>query len=329
MHFRLPLWLAIFALIALGTASAQTPAPSTLKEGQIIVAKVHGKVSMLLNGVTSDLHDKDRVNQSATITTGADSSVILVFSNGASTQLSSDTTLVIEKFLQDPFSADIKVAELETEPTTSQTQLRLAKGELVGKVVHLNEKGGSTFTVKTPVGAAGIRGTTFRIVFRPTGNGQAFAFSLSTAEGRVLFEGEMGPGGTTPGTPNGGQPGNGQGNGGVSVPTGQEIVVVVNADVNPTTGVVTITAPPVITSTTKVSPETQATITLAAQTIVTAVATTTFTPTPPSGGNSNSGQSQDQQKDQKKDDKKDETPPPPPSPSSTNPVSNLTGGAGQ
>jgi hypothetical protein len=323
MHFRLPLWLAIFAFVALGTASAQTPAPpapsSTLKEGQIIVAKVHGKVSMLLNGVTSDLHDKDRVSQSATITTGADSSAILVFSNGASTQLSSDTTLVIEKFLQDPFSADIKVAELETEPTTSQTQLRLAKGELVGKVVHLNEKGGSTFKVKTPVGAAGIRGTTFRIVFRPTGDGQAFAFSLSTAEGRVLFEGETGAGGPNPGTPNGGQPGNGQGNGGVFVPTGEEIVVVVNADVNPTTGVVTITAPPVITSTTQASAETQAAIIQSAQTIVTAIGTTTFTPTSPSGGNPSGGQSQDQ----KKDEKKDASPPP------TTPVDNLTGGAGK
>jgi len=54
-------------------------------------------------------------------------------------------------------------------------------------VEHLNTA--SSYSIKTPVGAAGIRGTTFRIVFRPSSDGKAFTFTLSTGEGKVLFTG--------------------------------------------------------------------------------------------------------------------------------------------
>src|SRR5437762_2218032 len=63
-----------------------------------------------------------------------------------------------------------------------------------GTVKTLNRAAGSTFSVSTPAGAAGIRGTTFRIVYRPTGDGQAFLFELSTSEGVVFFEGITGAG---------------------------------------------------------------------------------------------------------------------------------------
>ena len=56
---------------------------------------------------------------------------------------------------------------MKQEPGTSVTKLNLTRGELVGRVVHLNVDKGSEFTVRTPVGAAGIRGTIFRIIFRP------------------------------------------------------------------------------------------------------------------------------------------------------------------
>lgn len=60
---------------------------------------------------------------------------------------------------------------------------------MVGNVKTLNHAAESMFSVSTPAGAAGIRGTTFRIVYRPTGNGQAFNYQLSTSEGVVIFEG--------------------------------------------------------------------------------------------------------------------------------------------
>src|SRR5204863_3545758 len=105
------------------------------------------------------------------------------------------------------------VAALTNEPTVSRTNLRLEFGEMVGNVKTLNRAAGSAFSVSTPAGAAGIRGTTFRIVYRPTGNGQAFSFQLSTSEGIVLYEctTQVGPAA-------------------VSVPLGQEIQVIAQVD---------------------------------------------------------------------------------------------------
>lgn len=196
--------------------------------GQIFAKQVVGKVSVQLNGATTDIKNDDAISQASTVITAKESSVVLVFSNGATVQLGAETTMVIEQFLQDPFAATLSMADLVEEPTTSKTKLHLMKGELVGKVAHLKRDQGSEFTVQTPVGAAGIRGTTFRIVFRPSGTGQAFAvFSLSTVEGQVLFQqGAQPQGGVqAPGQaqqPQGGQgQGQGQGDAGQGVAQGQ------------------------------------------------------------------------------------------------------------
>jgi hypothetical protein len=188
---------------------------------------------------------------------------------------------------------------------------------LLGKVAHLKQEQGSYFTVQTPVGAAGIRGTTFRIVFRPTGTGQAFAFSLSTVEGNVNFQAGQANGAAQGGTPQGGptqgQPGTPtpgtEANGGVPVVTGQEVVVTVSVDVNQQTGQVTVTAPPTVTSTQPISVETQAALVQQAQTLATTAASTSFTPTSPANGAGNaapnSGNGEKQQDDQSKDKQSD------------------------
>jgi hypothetical protein len=98
---------------------------------------------------------------------------------------------------------------------------------MVGNVKTLNRAAGSNFSVSTPAGAAGIRGTTFRIVYRPTGDGQAFNFELSTSEGVVLFEG------TTP-----------DGAAAVNVGVGQQIVLV--ATLNPATNTMLVSMPAVV-----------------------------------------------------------------------------------
>ena len=54
--------------------------------------------------------------------------------------------------------------------------------------MHLNVDQGSEFSVQTPVGAAGIRGTIFKVTFRPGKNGKVF-FTVTTAEGVVVFKG--------------------------------------------------------------------------------------------------------------------------------------------
>jgi hypothetical protein len=56
---------------------------------------------------------------------------------------------------------------------------------MVGSVKKLNTA--SSYSIKTPVGAAGIRGTVYRIVFQRLPNEKAF-FTVSTAEGKVVMQ---------------------------------------------------------------------------------------------------------------------------------------------
>src|SRR3982751_1037028 len=109
MHHRLPVWLFIFLFVAFASARRPTPAaaaadPLPSQPGQISAAKVNGSVHVKVAGQTRDLHNGDFVEQAATVSTELNSSVVLVFSNGATTQLGADTTLTIDEFLQDPFA---------------------------------------------------------------------------------------------------------------------------------------------------------------------------------------------------------------------------------
>ncbi|MEX2044354.1 MAG: FecR domain-containing protein [Opitutus sp.] len=310
MHKRFLSWLCFFALAAVIPLHAQTTtaAPAAMPPGMVLVAKVSGTVTMLLQGVQTPIKVDDRIPQTATVITGQDaaSSVVLVFSNGATTQLGSDTELVIEEYLQDPFASTVRVADMVEEPSVSRTKLKLNRGELVGNVKKLQHSRGSSFTVQTPVGAAGIRGTTFRIVFRPSGTGQAF-FQLSTADGNVGFSQGQGGGGTDPGAGGGAPAGGtdpGAGGGGtdpagggapdgtvdIPVPQGQEITVIVTVTTD-SQGQLVATAVPSFTGTTPISASTMALVTEAAQQIAVAAQQTTFTsPTPTGGGGGTGGE---------------------------------------
>jgi hypothetical protein len=200
------------ALAQLGSGAA-----TAMVAGVIKAANVRGDVRKinLADQTESVLQNGDTLRQDhAIVTKGAAASAVLVFANGATVRVAGDSRLEIKEFLMDPLQADVaSVAALTNEPTTSRTQLRLEFGEMVGNVKTLNRAAGSTFSVGTPAGAAGIRGTTFRVVYRPTGDGQAFNYQLSTAEGVVLYEGiaQVGPAAA-------------------NVPAGQEIMVVVQVD---------------------------------------------------------------------------------------------------
>ena len=141
MHQRFLSWLilGLFAgVIALrGQAPAAATAAAPMPPGLVLVAKVAGTAEMFVDGTRTALKVDDRIPQAARITTAAASSVVLVFSNGATTQLGEDSELVIQEFLQDPFASTIQVANLEEEPTASRTRLSLTKGEIVGNVKKL------------------------------------------------------------------------------------------------------------------------------------------------------------------------------------------------
>jgi hypothetical protein len=183
--------IALGFFAGLTTANADpTPVAGARVKGRIIAVRVRGHVDAITkaDGQKRTLHDGDSVTEQTEIVTGPGANIILVFSNGAAVNVIADSTLDIEQFDQDPFSAAQRVSTMRQEPGTSTTRLSLTRGELVGKVVHLNVDKGSEFTVQTPVGAAGIRGTTFMIVFHPGPNGTA-SFSVSTTDGTVVFTG--------------------------------------------------------------------------------------------------------------------------------------------
>lgn len=162
-------------------ASAQTA------DGQIKTAKISGEVTKIsADGTSSALKNGDLLKSSDTVSTGKGASVVLVFMNGSSVKLGSDSRLAIEQFLMDPLAEDVAASTLKAEPSVSKTTLNLAYGEMVGDVKKLNTS--SSYSIKTPVGAAGIRGTIYRIVFRPSSDGKAF-FTVSTAEGLVVVQG--------------------------------------------------------------------------------------------------------------------------------------------
>jgi hypothetical protein len=185
--------LGLAAIFLPPSMNGQQPRTSNVPgsiQAQIKAARVVGMVTVTqAQGTTAALHNNDSLSQGDVVVTAKGSSVVLVFSNGSTVSIGQDSRVAVDEFTQDPFAADVKLTALSEEPTTSHTKLKLTYGELVGNVKKL--RGASTFEVQTPVGAAGIRGTTFRLVYRPTGNGQAF-FSLSTASGVVVFQGTTG-----------------------------------------------------------------------------------------------------------------------------------------
>jgi hypothetical protein len=188
MNVRL---FALVAVAALGLAATVFGQGVPTPVGQIRAVRIVGDVTVTHGSTqtTAALRDNDSLTQGDIVTTAKGSSVVLVFSNGSTINLGQDSRMSIDEFLQDPFSQDVKVSELADEPSKSQTKLALTYGELVGNVKKLHSD--SSFLVQTPVGAAGIRGTTFRLVYRPTGSGQAF-FTLSTASGEMIFQGTSG-----------------------------------------------------------------------------------------------------------------------------------------
>jgi hypothetical protein len=162
----------------------QSPASGWI-HAQIRVAHVTGAVTVAhAQGIIAKLYNDDSLLPGDVVITAKESSAVLVFSSGSTVSIGPASKTVVAEFTQDPFPADVILGEAKEEPSWSQTELKLIYGELVGDVKKL--KGPSTLLVQTPVGAAGIRGTTFRLLCRPAGHGQCF-FALSVASGRVVF----------------------------------------------------------------------------------------------------------------------------------------------
>jgi hypothetical protein len=178
--FTVLAWLCL-SFLTIHVAKAGT---SKAVPGVIRVMRLVGSVSVQDNntGDTLALNSGDVLSEHYTIKTGPYSSVVLLFSNGSTLVLKPETELSIAEFIQDPFKANTEyMSQLETEPSSSQTTLKLKYGSLIGQVKHLKTEEGSTYDVDTPIGIAGIRGTSFALTIdKDLG-------TLQVAEGEMFF----------------------------------------------------------------------------------------------------------------------------------------------
>jgi hypothetical protein len=240
--------LQVAPVLSAAPAAPTAPAPAatqtTVSVGTIVARRVTGRVEAKdkPSKVLRQLANESKVSQADVVSTADDghSSVVLVFSTGTTVHLRHGSVFDVEEFQQEPWTGKAELSKLEAEPSSSHTRLNLVKGELLGKATKLKKDGSSTLQVRTPVGVAGIRGTTFRIVFRPDPQhpGQ-YLFQLSTAEGRVEFQ---------PFAP-GSQP--------VIVEGNREISATVQVRIDPATGIVVpVSAPLFQTGTQPISSQT-------------------------------------------------------------------------
>jgi hypothetical protein len=116
--------------------------------------------------------------QGAVIKTGPNSTASVVFSSGSVAIVEENSVVEVAKFLQEPFVGTMTAG---AEPSVSETQLNVQSGGVVSVVAKLRK--GSSYTVSSPVGAAGVRGTSFFYNYDPaTGGGE-----LSVTEGSVVL----------------------------------------------------------------------------------------------------------------------------------------------
>ncbi len=181
-------WAALAAIFSVAGVAQSSPATAPASpEGTIKVARVTGEVYAVdhATGLKTRLSTSSLVSQGQAVETGANANVILVLSNGAIVNVKANSVLEVSEFTQNPFSDNFQVREAMHEPSISTTHLMLRQGEIISQVKKLNRDAGSSFTVETPMGAAGIRGTAFRIGY--TFEGSTAHFILSMAEGLIRF----------------------------------------------------------------------------------------------------------------------------------------------
>lgn len=160
-----------------------------LAPGAYSAGSVKGDVTYKLAGASeySPLAAGVALPQGATIKTGANSSVLVVFGSGSTALIDQSSEIEITKFEQEVFSGPVPVG---SEPSVSNTEIKVINGDITSKVSKL--KKGSSFVIDTPVGAAGVRGTTFKVSYKVGSK----TFSIKVTEGGVVFKNKTDGGGT-------------------------------------------------------------------------------------------------------------------------------------
>jgi hypothetical protein len=163
-----------------GISSGQGEIKALIVTGTVQAKDADGKLTPIARG--------DSVSIGSTVITGNDGIALLVFSNGAAMQIKANSSVKVVKFNQDPFDkSQGEFLRLTKDPSKSTTQLDIAKGTMAGEVKKLNLDANSSFTVNTPAGSAGIRGTIVGFTVDVDASGAVTGVHITCANGMVQF----------------------------------------------------------------------------------------------------------------------------------------------
>lgn len=182
-------FMLLLALTSLATAGK-------LEKPVVQVYLAKGNVSLIdiASGERRPLQRGDLLGEGYAIETGADSSALLLFSNGSTVNVTPESYVNIAEYTQEPFEMSVRnYSLLGEDPSPSSTRLELHYGTVVGSVRKLNPE--SKYVINSPTGSAGIRGTTFvyatitknEAIEASQGNLQSTVTSLSVGEGVVVL----------------------------------------------------------------------------------------------------------------------------------------------
>lgn len=199
------LLIPILALIFTSFLNAEPPTPvggsdmvkdiqaaaknSKLPPGEIRAFQVKGTVNIvdIEDNVIERLKRGQTIQQGTIVKSEENSGALLMLSNGATINLGPNTKLEVAVFLQEPFDKSKgRFAMLKEDPSTSKLHAFLHHGEVLGNVKKLASA--STFAVETPVGTAGVRGTTFFVSFGINETSGNYTMRISNLDGDVVVE---------------------------------------------------------------------------------------------------------------------------------------------
>ena len=154
--------------------------------GNIRVLKVEGGSVELVDssGSISNLKAGDFIRQGSKLVTSKKVSVFLIFENGSLVQVNPETEFYIDQFTQEPFNAEaFDYQKMENEPSSSQTKFSVPEGTIIMDVAKL--KKGSSYEISTPLGIAGIRGTSLYVESKGANKDSPLVVGVAT--GQVQF----------------------------------------------------------------------------------------------------------------------------------------------
>jgi hypothetical protein len=184
--YSLPVIIFFMSLCSALAQATYSPIKLFFPKGEVRIISKSGTERLAMDRVEVVPGDEIRV------ATGG--SVLIKFPNGSSSILGSNanpTSLVVTQYTEGPAP---KPTAPDKEPGISVTKLFLGQGDIVSKVKSLNRDMGSKFEIKTPVGTAGVRGTTWKLtVIIPEDPSEPPIVEASTLEGEIVFNAEIIP----------------------------------------------------------------------------------------------------------------------------------------